>query len=103
MTLAQLCQETPLKEVQIFYKIYFQGLTAPYCCYAGPRIPGWVENKMRIFYFDFTSLYPSVNYDGLYPMGHPEPKTWHANVHWTSSADIIDPCTGEKLKGFLKI
>ena len=36
-----------------------------------------------MWYVDFNSLYPSVNYYTEYPIGHPERKFWNQEVNWT--------------------
>jgi hypothetical protein len=81
------------------------------------------DELYEIKYYDFDSLYPSVNFDGEYMLGHPDHKTWYYQYvdpsdprigetdsfgkvikpYWTKPEDMVDPITGEKLKGFLHV
>ena len=39
------------------------------------------EADEKVVYYDFTSLYPYVNKNGLYPIGHPEIISWTGRWH----------------------
>uniref|UniRef100_A0A914HP88 DNA-directed DNA polymerase n=1 Tax=Globodera rostochiensis TaxID=31243 RepID=A0A914HP88_GLORO len=41
----------------------------------------------KISYYDFTSLYPFVNFTTCYPVGHPTVHVLNEDVAWTTSAD----------------
>uniref|UniRef100_A0A914I5W4 DNA-directed DNA polymerase n=1 Tax=Globodera rostochiensis TaxID=31243 RepID=A0A914I5W4_GLORO len=40
----------------------------------------------KISYYDFTSLYPYINFTTRYPIGHPTVHVLNENVEWTTSA-----------------
>ena len=42
----------------------------------------------KIYYYDFTSLYPFVNYTTTYPLGHPTRQFHNEKVDWKCSADV---------------
>ena len=52
-----------------------------------------------IMYLDFDSLYPSINYEGNYMMGHPSARTYYRDVEWTEPDDMIDPITERAFVG----
>ena len=41
-------------------------------------------------YYDFCSLYPSVNYDTYYPLGHPYRFFHNTKGEWQSFEDLVD-------------
>lgn len=50
-------------------------------------------------YLDFDSLYPCINFEGNYMMGHPQCETFYTDVEWTKPDDIIHPRTKQKFTG----
>ena len=46
------------------------------------------EKGEKIYYYDFTSLYPTVNYYTTYPLGHPKREFHNKDVNWKSAKDI---------------
>jgi hypothetical protein len=61
------------------------------------------DADFKISAFDIVSLYPWANFNGPYPLGHPDiitPK--NHTVLWTSPEDIRTD-DGETVKGLLKV
>ena len=61
------------------------------------------DEEYEMTYLDFDSLYPSVNYEAEYMLGHPTPHTWHKKVQWTCSDHMKCPITGKRLRGWVKV
>ena len=60
------------------------------------------DEQYEISIFDIISLYPYCNFEGPYPIGHPDlicPD--EKNVEWTKPEDMI--YNGKELKGLLKV
>lgn len=80
----------------------FVGRTQPFALYCES------DDEFVVMYLDFDSLYPSINFEGLYMMGHPVPRTWYMDVQWDKAfldthGHLLDPITQEILRGFLKV
>ena len=77
----------------VTYTYICLGRTGPFCHYSED------DEEYGIMYLDFDSLYPSVNYDGDYMMGHPIAMKYNENVVWEKSSDMIDPKTKIPFRG----
>lgn len=94
------CQRNASLEVifEIFGEIFkFLGRTQPFALYCK------ADGKFDIWYLDFDSLYPSINYDSAYPLGHPIATSPNCDVDWKCLDDIRDPKTGKALKGWTQV
>lgn len=57
------------------------------------------SKNFGIMYLDFDSLYPSVNYEGRYMLGHPVAESYYADVEWSKPEDMVCPHTGKAFAG----
>ena len=84
------------KTLLVFLSKQFLGRTGP------TKMKYVIKPGETGYYYDFNSLYPSVNYYTKYPIGHPKRKFWNIPVDWSKRIHMREQFS-ESASGLFKV